>query len=657
MNFDSPLDWIILSFLIGLSAVILLLVFIRKSEFKRKLDYRILFIIGISWLPLGISLDNPVFIAIGSIMMLIGLANRKTWRENGPRVEPPETQKKLTIAVSLGFAALFAGGIFFFILSDPDELATSIHDELTPLFVDHEISKSDSLCIIDVPKGSIAAAHILVSGDKEFRNLNIICKGLSPKRLKTITYYELLDVPVSENTGLDSRTEKFSGQRNPYVIRRAPFRVFEVLQPANNEIHVLNQNISKAIRVEIPVSSDFPVGKHELVVKIGKFPNFTKLYFTINVHDVLIPPSASSKAKYVNWHSNERISSDHNAEIWSEEFWSMLSKYGALMAKGRQNTFWFHWASFFDFSDDGEIIKFYPERFNRYIQTFLDQGLSTIQGAPFTRRIDWSTDGILVSLPQNVERQIFANSDEGEALILGMFDRIRSQMQKNSWMSKWYQGIFDEPTNEYVVRYQKIAQLLHEKLPELKILEATMTTSLSGDVNAWCPQVHEYQKNQEFFINEANSGNEVWVYTCLVPGGPWINRLVDQERLRPVYVGWALSYYNLNGFLHWGLNHHRADPFNTLVVQHGDEKNFLPAGDSHIIYPGTDGPWSSQRFEAHRIGMEDYELLEILKLTNPVQAGVITEKLFRAFDEYEKDVSRYRAVRAELLEQLASLSL
>ena len=158
----------------------------------------------------------------------------------------------------------------------------------------------------------------------------------------------------------------------------------------------------------------------------------------------------------------------------------------------------------------------------------------------------------------------------------------------------------------------------------------------------------------DFFNERKADGDQVWVYTCLVPGGPWINRLLDQERVRPVYVGWAASLFELDGFLHWGFNHHRGHPFTELVVQHGDSKNFLPAGDSHIVYPGDNAPWSSQRFEAHRIGIEDYELLEALKKKNPEQTTLLIHQLFRAFDDYEKDVKIYRKVRRELLERLAN---
>jgi hypothetical protein len=172
---------------------------------------------------------------------------------------------------------------------------------------------------------------------------------------------------------------------------------------------------------------------------------------------------------------------------------------------------------------------------------------------------------------------------------------------------------------------------------------------VSGIVNIWCPQVQEYQANQEFFDKRKAAGDKVWVYTCLSPGGPWLNRLLDMERLRQVYIGWALAKYDLQGFLHWGLNFHTDKPFEELVRYHM-EGQFLPAGDSHILYPVREGPLSSNRFEAHRVGMEDYELLAQLKLHDAPRAQQIIARVLQSFDKYTKDISVYRSARTLLLE-------
>ena len=116
--------------------------------------------------------------------------------------------------------------------------------------------------------------------------------------------------------------------------------------------------------------------------------------------------------------------------------------------------------------------------------------------------------------------------------------------------------------------------------------------------------------------------------------------------------GWALVKYDLAGFLHWGFNHYCSgvDPFTQSVVPHGQgPPNYLPAGDSHVVYPGKDGPLSGQRFEAQRIGLEDAELLRLLAARDPARAQAIITRLFRAFDNYETDLAAYRAAKRDLL--------
>ena len=50
-----------------------------KGEEQKPPDYRVFFILGITWLPLGVALDMPVFYILGIVYMVIGLANRDKW--------------------------------------------------------------------------------------------------------------------------------------------------------------------------------------------------------------------------------------------------------------------------------------------------------------------------------------------------------------------------------------------------------------------------------------------------------------------------------------------------------------------------------------------------------------------------------------------------
>ncbi|MFO7617950.1 MAG: DUF4091 domain-containing protein [Bacteroidales bacterium] len=526
----------------------------------------------------------------------------------------------------------------------------TLSDELDPLYPDSQVDSAIREITLDAARGTIAAVHLLVNGLEPGSDLILTVNG---QKAGVGTWYRLIDVPVNENTGLDSRTEKFTGQVNPYVLRRAPFRIFEAMEPVAFPVQALAG--TEAYRLEVPIDHGMDPGRYHYRIRLTTKGLRNNLDLNIQVSPATVPELSASNLNYVNWHSNGNIARDHELELWSEPFWEMLGRYARLMAKGRQNTFWFIWSDFFQFDSVGQVTGFEGERLERYINTFLAEGLTTIQGAPFCRRRDWGSDAFLVAVPTAGGLEIPATSQQGLEIIREMAGRVAALMERNGWSERWVQGVFDEPTNEYVSRYQTVVEWLKEIVPGIRVLEATMTVSLAGVVDYWCPQVQEYQAHRDFFEERKRAGDQVWVYTCLIPGGPWINRLVDQERLRQVYVGWACAVYDLQGFLHWGLNHHRGNALEELIRQHGDSTNFLPAGDSHIIYPRKEGPLSGLRFEAHRIGMEDYELLLQLKAKDPDQMNELISKLFRAFNDYSTNSGEYRAVKAQLLQSLGGV--
>jgi hypothetical protein len=196
-----------------------------------------------------------------------------------------------------------------------------------------------------------------------------------------------------------------------------------------------------------------------------------------------------------------------------------------------------------------------------------------------------------------------------------------------------------------------------EIYPEIQIMEATNDREgIAGAIDMWCPIINDFQENEAFFRAREKKGEKVLVYTCLVPGGKWLNRTMDMEKLRQVYFGWGASHYNTFGYLHWGLNQYVEDPFKQSVVHHpspvASANNFLPAGDTHVIYPGKKGPLSSLRFEAHRMGIEDFELLYQLKQKNVKKHDRLVSKLFKNYTEYNLSIKDYRKTRKRLLKSL-----
>lgn len=106
----------IVAVLVALLAV-LFIVIKRKGIENVEADYRVFFILGITWLPLGIATDNMAFLAIGAVFMIVGLANRDKWPEEEKWSDLTPPQRRIRLAIILGLTLLVAAGVVFYFLA------------------------------------------------------------------------------------------------------------------------------------------------------------------------------------------------------------------------------------------------------------------------------------------------------------------------------------------------------------------------------------------------------------------------------------------------------------------------------------------------------------------------------------------------------------
>lgn len=94
------------------------------------------------------------------------------------------------------------------------------------------------------------------------------------------------------------------------------------------------------------------------------------------------------------------------------------------------------------------------------------------------------------------------------------------------------------------------------------------------------------------------------------------------------------------------------DPFeltNPMLVP-GVHAKRVPSGDTHIVYPGTDGPWLSMRLESMRMGIEDYELLQQIAQVDRKIADELVNSCMTSFTETNNDAAAFQQVHRRLLE-------
>ena len=117
------IPWILIA--VGLAAVVLAIIGIliyKKKGWKREVDYRQYFSMGIVWLPLGVAFylifENIVgawFLLMGLVYLAIGLKNRDKW---GKKVKvSPKPQRLLMIGLLIGVVVLIVGILVYWCMS------------------------------------------------------------------------------------------------------------------------------------------------------------------------------------------------------------------------------------------------------------------------------------------------------------------------------------------------------------------------------------------------------------------------------------------------------------------------------------------------------------------------------------------------------------
>jgi hypothetical protein len=235
-----------------------------------------------------------------------------------------------------------------------------------------------------------------------------------------------------------------------------------------------------------------------------------------------------------------------------------------------------------------------------------------------------------------------------------LFAQVRKAVEETGVSSKFKIQIYDEVPESDNALFVEAAKMLREEIPGVKIFEVINSPNLGivDSVDAWCPLANVYDFRKEFFDERKAAGQPVWIYTCMGPGGAWVNRLLDQERTRGAHIPWFVYGYDLAGFLHWGANSWMSDPFKQSVVFVGagdPNTNFLPAGDTHILYPGEKEAWISLRYEAQRLGVEDYEALNVYGKKDAEAARKLVFKHFPAMNTGPRDGASYWQARHDLL--------
>lgn len=488
---------------------------------------------------------------------------------------------------------------------------------------------SAGLCVLlSVPAGTRVTARFTSSGGAFSAEL-----------------FRLLPVRVEHNTGAHGFTADWETAKE-YSTREAPFDVFDAAMPLTGEGFTAGDR-NEALYLSLRVLPEAAPGAYDGALTVTAGGEAREIPVSLSVADVLLPPES---LKITNWFSVRNMAAAHGCEMWSEDHWKMIEKYGRKMRRMRQNVFWITQDIILSSKNDDGTYSFDFTYCERLIRTYLGMGFSVIEGAPVYGRDSWGANEFRIGTPDG---RVPALSDEGYAYAAALLTAWRRFLEKNGWYHLLIQHIGDEPHEGVAAEYRILSGILRKFLPGVPLIDAVETHELSGALDIWVPKNDYYARNRDGLEKLRARGDTIWFYTCCIPGGHFANRLLDAPLLRARMLHWGNFFYDLPGYLHWGLNHWQdwGDPFVDTTPMNGPD-NRLPAGDSHILYPLGGEVLGSMRGEMMRCGAEDYELLRRLSEKDSALAESLCRTVFRAFDDCDNTAEEFGALRDRLIDAL-----
>ena len=211
------------------------------------------------------------------------------------------------------------------------------------------------------------------------------------------------------------------------------------------------------------------------------------------------------------------------------------------------------------------------------------------------------------------------------------------------------QSICDEPNDNAVPPYMRVAEYIREAAPGLKIMEPLGTHEIRPElIDIPCPCIDVLRGEEGYPWDD--DLQERWIYSAVGPQGDAINRFIRIPLIKTRLMHWLNYRYNAVGYLHWGPNHWESAPNgNPWADAYG---NYI-GGDPWIIWPGFQTVYPSIRLAAMRDGIRDYELLMMLGERNPAEAMEICRSRATNYLTHNTDVEEFREVRKNILEKLS----
>lgn len=449
-------------------------------------------------------------------------------------------------------------------------------------------------------------------------------------------------------------------------LRTAPGMYPDLLRPMAGD--VLKPIVAQwqAVWVDFLVRDAAQGGEHLVTVEVASTTTGRTLFsesVPITVIPKTLPPLSIVNT---HWFHCDGLSNYYNVEVFSEDHWVIIEKFIAKAREADINSLLTPtWTPPLDTAVGGtrlptQLIEVWGDesgyRFDfskllRWLELCKRHGIRYVEVAHFFTQ--WGaefTPAIYVHRGGELRREfgwdVRATDPRYRTFLEALVPQLRAVLTEYWDSDRVFYHISDEPVAATLESYRRAKEVVADLLDGAQIVDALSDYEFyeSGVVPFPAVATDAVQP----FID--NGVENYWVYYCVGQNRDVANRFIGLPSSRNRVLGWQLFAFHVGGFLQWGYNFYNSqlsirpiDPFLDTSVG-----GVFPAGDSFLVYPGTDGePYESIRFRVFAQAMADHRAMSlaaesvgfsaVLRLIDP--DGTL------AFDRFEYDPDHYRRTR------------
>ena len=322
----------------------------------------------------------------------------------------------------------------------------------------------------------------------------------------------------------------------------------------------------------------------------------------------IIPVALSEDAPmFTQWFYCDCLAGYYNVPAWSEKHWEIVESFARLYAKRGRNMIYTPLltpalnvlppfervpSQLVDVYLDADKYSFGFDKVDRFVDMCDRVGIEYLEISHFFDQHKAAHSAKVYATVDGVQKSLFtwdtlSDDEEYVRFLREMVSAFVEHMKKRGDDKRCYYHISDEPNLDILDHYVKIKNSIADIVEGYPIMDALSDYDFYS-TGALATPVPVTSKIMPFVENGVPN---LWTYYACNQLVGYSNCYVAMPSWRTRSIGMQLYKYNIHGFLHWGYNYYNnrasGDTINPYLDLGGED--WVPAGDTFVIYPGLDG--------------------------------------------------------------------